>query len=131
VLTGDVVRLGSTHTTRDLNYVGDTVAGFIAAGLAVDRVAGQTFNLGTGREISVGDLATKIIALVGKPVRIETDPQRVRPAASEVERLLADSSRAKAALSWEPRTTFDEGLSHTIDHVRAHLDRDRPIEYAR
>jgi dTDP-glucose 4,6-dehydratase len=131
VLTGDVVRLGSTHTTRDLNYVGDTVAGFIAAGLAVDRVAGQTFNLGTGREISVGDLATKIIALVGKPVRIETDPQRVRPAASEVERLLADSSRAKAALSWEPRTTFDEGLSHTIDHVRAHLDRYRPSEYAR
>jgi dTDP-glucose 4,6-dehydratase len=131
VLTSDVVRLGSTHTTRDLNYVGDTVAGFVAAGFAVDRVAGQTFNLGTGREISVGDLAKKIFALVGKPVRIEQDPQRVRPAASEVERLLADSSRAKAGLGWEPRVSFDEGLSHTIDHVRAHLDRYRPHEYAR
>ncbi len=131
VLAGDVVKLGALHTTRDLNFVGDTVAGFLAAAAAVDRVAGKTFNLGTGREISVGDLAHKIFALAGKTPRIELDPSRVRPAASEVERLLADARSANDELGWSPRVSFDEGLSRTIDFVRTHADRYRPDEYAR
>ncbi len=130
-LTRDSIRLGSLHTTRDLNYVGDTVDGFMAAGRAVDSVAGRDFNLGTGREISVGDLATKIFALLGKNGVVEQDPARMRPAGSEVERLVADSTLANRDLGWTPRVSFDEGLGRTIDHVRVHLERYRPNEYAR
>jgi dTDP-glucose 4,6-dehydratase len=129
-LAGQTVRLGSLHTTRDLNYVGDTVAGFLAAGSAVDRVAGETLNLGTGTEVSVGALAEKIFELLGVAPRIELDTARVRPRASEVERLVADASRARSLLGWQPTSTLDEGLTHTIAFVRDHLHRYRPDEYA-
>jgi dTDP-glucose 4,6-dehydratase len=129
-LAGNVVRLGALHTTRDLNYVDDTVAGFVAAGAALDRIVGETINLGTGTEVSVGALAERIFTLLGRTTVIETDPARVRPKHSEVARLVADASRARALLGWSPRTTLDEGLARTLAFVREHLERYRPGEYA-
>ena len=128
-LTRDVVRLGSLHPTRDLNYVSDTVDGFIRAAERPEAV-GQTINLGSGREISVGDLAALIARLAGRPVRIEVDEQRVRPAASEVERLLADNTRARSLLGWTPRVSLEDGLSRTIEWMSRHLERYRIDEYA-
>jgi len=123
-LTGDTIRLGHLHPTRDLNYVSDTVEGFLRAA-AADNVLGQTINLGSGREISIGDLALLIARLLGKQVHIITDERRRRPEKSEVERLLADNSKAKRLLGWEPRVSLEEGLIRTIDWMREHRRRYR------
>jgi dTDP-glucose 4,6-dehydratase len=127
-LTGDTVYLGHLHPTRDLNYVSDTVEGFLAAALA-DNVVGETINLGSGREISIGDLALLIARLLGKQIRIETDERRRRPEKSEVERLLADNSKAKRLLHWQPRVSLEEGLQRTIHWMREHLRRYRLGNY--
>src|SRR6266540_2627512 len=128
-LVGRTVRLGTVHTTRDLNYVTDTVSGLIAAGTAVDRIAGETLNLGTGVEVSIAELVDRIAAQLGFALRIETDSARLRPVASEVTRLLADASRARTLLGWQPRVSLDEGLARTVEFIRRHLDRYRPKEY--
>jgi NAD dependent epimerase/dehydratase len=130
VLTGEVVRLGALHPTRDFNYVANTVDGFIAAAES-PRAVGETVNLGTNREISIGDLATLIERLAGKPLRIETEEQRMRPKASEVERLLADVSKAKDLLDWTPRIGLEEGLETTIAWIAGNLQRYRPESYVR
>lgn len=114
------IRLGSLTPTRDLNYVANTVHGFLKAGDHPDAI-GQTFNIGSGREISIGDLAKTIAKLAGREITIETDEQRIRPAKSEVERLLADNSRAKQLIGWEPLFTLEEGLEKTIEWFRDNL----------
>ena len=119
-LTADSVELGSLHPTRDLNYVSNTVDAFLAAGTAADAV-GQTINAGSGREISIGDLAQLIARVVGKPVRIRSIDERVRPANSEVERLLADNSLAKLVLGWSPAVSLEDGLRSTIEWFRDHI----------
>lgn len=127
-LTRSVIRLGNLDTTRDFTYVADTVDGFLRAGQTPD-VEGRTINLGTGQEIRVGDLAEQVIALVGKPVSIEMDPTRLRPAKSEVQRLLSDNRLARELLSWQPRHSFEEGLQNTIRWVEAHLALYSPDRY--
>lgn len=130
-LSGGVVRLGSLHPTRDLNFVEDTVRGFLCAAEAVDRTEGGPFNLGTGKEVSIGELARMLFDVLGLPVRIEEDPQRVRPTQSEVERLVADASKAREQLRWQPSVSLKEGLQRTADFLRVHLDRYKPAEYLR
>ena len=78
---------------------------------------GRTINLGTGVEISVADLAKKIGEMLGVTPEIETESERLRPAASEVERLVADSTVARELLNWTPRVDLDEGLRRTIAWV--------------
>ncbi len=127
-LINDSVKLGNLHPTRDLTYVSDTVRGFILAASASDAV-GRTINIGSGHEISVGDLAKRIIRLIRKPVKIESDMSRVRPAGSEVERLLADNSLAQQLLGWKPEVSLEDGLMRTIEWVKEHLRRYRPGVY--
>jgi dTDP-glucose 4,6-dehydratase len=127
-LIGDTVHLGAVTPTRDLTFVHDTADGFIAAAEAPAAV-GRTINLGVGREISVGDLAGRIRALMDREVTIEHDARRDRPAASEVERLVSDNSLARDLLGWTPRHTLDEGLEATIEWLSRHLDRYRPGTY--
>jgi dTDP-glucose 4,6-dehydratase len=123
-LVKDEIKLGSLNTTRDFTFVSDTVNGFLCAAQAQD-LEGDTFNLGTGEEISIGDLAARIINRVGREVRITEDSQRLRPEASEVMRLLSDNSLAARRLGWSPQVTLEQGLDRTIEWVRAHLDRYR------
>jgi dTDP-glucose 4,6-dehydratase len=130
LLIGDVVKLGALEPTRDLNYVDNTVDGFVAAGTH-DRAAGQTFNFGSGREISIGDLATLVAQVMGKTAVVKADEARVRPAGSEVERLLCDSSRAQRVLHWRPRVALEEGIERTVAWMRANLDRYRTGTYER
>lgn len=107
------IRLGSLHPTRDFNYVEDTCRGFI--GLAeCDAAVGQTVNIGSNTEISIGDLASLIIELMGSRVSIETDEVRKRPDASEVERLVCDNSRIRDLTGYQPQIDIREGLSRTI-----------------
>ncbi|MER7759061.1 GDP-mannose 4,6-dehydratase [Streptomyces sp. NPDC097619] len=122
------VRLGSLTPTRDFTYVTDTAEGFLAVA-DCDRAVGETVNLGSGREISVGDLAAALIAASGRRARVVTDPDRLRPAASEVERLLSDNSRVREWAGWQPRVPLVEGLRRTSDWVAEHLHLFAPGRY--
>jgi NAD dependent epimerase/dehydratase len=115
------IRLGSTTPTRDLCYAGDTATGIITLAASKEAV-GEVINLGTGSEISIGDLAERICALIGRPLEIETDQQRVRPGASEVMRLIANRDKAARLIGWEPRISIDEGLGRTIAWIRENPD---------
>ena len=128
-MVGDVVRLGSLHPTRDLGYVVDTVEGFICAADS-SKAIGQAVNIGSGQEISIGDLAHRIAALMGKSIKIESEEERVRPENSEVERLCASNDRARELLGWEPRYSLDAGLRLTIGWIGDHLEHYRPDTYA-
>lgn len=128
-LTRDVVHLGSLHPTRDLNYVTNTVSGFLLAASAPAAV-GKTINLGSGREISIGQLAQLIARLVGRSITVESKQQRARPDASEVERLVADNSLARTLLQWKPEVDLEAGLALTIEWIQQHLERYRPDVYA-
>ena len=127
-LTQPVVRLGDLRPTRDLNFVTDTVDGFLRAAEA-EQAIGRTINLANRSEISIGDLARKIIAIVGRDVPIESDTSRLRPATSEVFRLYGDNTLARELLGWEPRVSLDEGLRRTVEWVAQHLDRYDPTRY--
>ncbi|WP_457030550.1 SDR family NAD(P)-dependent oxidoreductase [Kitasatospora sp. P5_F3] len=122
------IKLGSLTPTRDFTYVTDTAEGFLAAALA-DRAVGQVLNLGTGTEISIGDLARQLIAASGRDAEVVADPSRLRPSGSEVERLLSDNTRARELAGWQPRMPLAEGLRHTSDWVAANLDAFAPDRY--
>jgi len=127
-LVGDTVHLGNIRPARDLNYVANTVEGFIKAA-ATPAAVGQTINIGSGREISIGDLAHLIAQLMGKEIIIQTDQQRMRPEGSEVDRLLCDNSRARTTIDWAPQVSLEEGLKHTIAWLKENARRYRPDEY--
>ena len=127
-LTGGVVRLGNLSPTRDLNFVADTVEGFVLAAEAEGAV-GRTINLGSGRETSIGDLAALIGTLCGAEPRIEIEERRARVAGSEVERLLADATVAREVLGWQPRVDLEQGLERTVAWFREHLADYRPADY--
>ncbi|MFH2103083.1 MAG: SDR family NAD(P)-dependent oxidoreductase [Chloroflexota bacterium] len=127
-LTQDVVRLGNLDSSRDFTYVDDTVRGLLQAA-RVDALEGKTFNLGTGTEVRIGDLAEAIIAQIGRPVEIVQDPERLRPERSEVFRLVADNRSARQHLDWEPRMALEQGLALTIAWVRSHLELYRSGQY--
>lgn len=120
-LTKDKVNLGAVHPTRDFNYVGDTVSGFIRVAESPEST-GEVINIGSGREISIVDLAYKIASLMDKNVDIISDASRIRPKKSEVNRLLADNTKARKLLQWEPKISLDEGLSKTIEWISEHIN---------
>lgn len=107
------LHLGSLHPTRDLTYVTDTVAGFIALA-ECDEAVGQDVNLGVGEEITVGDLAALLMELTGRRVPILSKDERLRPGMSEVERLLSDNSAVRSLTGWAPTVSLREGLARTV-----------------
>ena len=114
------VHLGTTTPTRDFNYVEDTVAGFLAVA-ECDRAVGEVVNIGSGREIAIGDLVELLVRITGSPARVVVDPERVRPAGSEVDRLLCDNTRAREWAGWSPQVPLEEGLRRTSDWVAENL----------
>jgi NAD dependent epimerase/dehydratase len=113
-LRGERVYLGSTDPVRDLNFVGDTVDAFLAIADS-DAAVGRVLNIGTGQGLSVKEMVQAAGDVLGKKLTIITDQERVRPAGSEVERLIANASQAKTLLGWTPATPFATGLRTTID----------------
>lgn len=128
-LTRPVVKLGRLDPRRDLTYVKDTASGF-AAIAECDAAIGRAVNIGRGSDVSIGDLVERIGRILGRTLEVETDADRVRPAASEVERLLSGTALAQSLWGWKPQYSLDEGLAETIDWIRDHPDRFRPDEYA-
>lgn len=116
---GRVVRLGSLAPTRDLTFVTDTARAFLAVVTAPEEaVVGRVLNAGSGREIAVGDLVRLIGEVMECPVEVVRDEQRVRPAASEVLRLVSDSSALRGATGWAPRVDLRQGLAATAAWFR-------------
>lgn len=127
-LSGDVIRLGNLDAIRDFTYLDDTVEGFLLAGKA-ELWNGETYNLGTGEEISIGAIAGLIFGIMGKQPEILVDAKRLRPEKSEVMLLISDNQKAKKAFRWQPRVGMEEGLRRTINWISAHMELYKPGEY--
>jgi NAD dependent epimerase/dehydratase len=122
------IKLGNLKPTRDLTFVKDTASAFLAI-LKSEKLVGEAANIGVGEEISVGDLAVKIAKLMKVKVKFSEDSKRVRPAASEVERLLSDNSKLRNATKWKPAFDLNEGLSETIAFLKEHQHLYKPDVY--
>ncbi len=111
------VQLGALSPTRDFNYIEDIVDGFIAVAES-DLTIGEVINIGSNFEISIGETAALVSRVMGKTVEIRTDPKRIRPEKSEVERLWADNAKAKRLTGWEPAhgglSGFTRGIEKTV-----------------
>ena len=113
--------LGSLHPTRDYTYVDDVVDALIKVVESPDSI-GEIINIGSNFEISIGDIAEKIMSIMGVSKHISLDTRRTRPVKSEVERLWCDNSKAKRLLGWEPKVSFKEGLQKTIQWMSANMN---------
>ena len=111
------IHLGSLHPTRDLNYVNDICNGFITL-TQCDVAVGKEINIGSGTEISIGDLANLLIELIGSNAKIVSQDARKRPEESEVGRLVCDNSLMEELTGWKPETPLKEGLLKTIEWFR-------------
>jgi dTDP-glucose 4,6-dehydratase/UDP-glucose 4-epimerase len=112
------IRLGAVSPTRDFSFVTDTARGLISGLTApAEQTVGQTINLGSGFEISVGDTAKMIAEVMGAALEIETDEARLRPANSEVERLWADNSKARQQLGWAPEFDGLDGMRRGLEQT--------------
>ena len=108
------IRLGSLAPIRDMNFVADTVDGFL--GIAgCDAALGRVVNVGSGRGLTVGAMVEGVSKALGKALEVVGDPDRVRPANSEVEELIADATLAQELFGWRSATTFENGLKATIE----------------
>ncbi len=116
-LTQPIVELGSLTPVRDWLYVGDAVAGLIAAGTQ-DAAIGETIHLGSGSALSVGELAQRTLDLIGSTARIVSREDRARMSESAALMLCANTAKAAALLNWQPRTSLDQGLRLTIESMR-------------
>ena len=120
-LTKETIHLGNQNTRRDFTFVEDTITGLMMAA-EVPGIEGKVFNLGTGQEITIGELAQKIIQKTGRPVEVTADPVRLRTERSEVLRLLSDNTLVRKTLGWAPEVSLDDGLDRTIGWIKSHLD---------
>jgi UDP-glucose 4-epimerase len=123
------IRLGSLTPRRDLTFMSDTIAGFLAAGLC-PGLEGETIHLGTGRAESIADVFRTACEVCGVQATVQEDPARVRPRQSEVMALQSDPARARQRLGWEAKVSLRDGLARTAEWIRANLDRYRPDAYA-
>jgi NAD dependent epimerase/dehydratase len=120
--------LGSLDPIRDLNFVKDIAHGFITIAERGDAI-GKTINLGAGKGITIGDLAKRILTITNVNKPIVQEEVRTRPPESEVFKLVADNSQARA-LGWNPKYSLDQGLTETIEFVSQHPDLFKVGKYA-
>jgi NAD dependent epimerase/dehydratase len=127
-LTRREIVIGNLKPTRDFTFVTDTVDGMLLAA-ECDKCVGQEVNLGSGQEITIGDLAERIRRMVGGDVRLRQSDERLRPTKSEVERLLSSNAKMRQLTGWQPKVSLDEGLRRTMDWIRQHSELFDPVQY--
>ena len=108
------IKLGDLSPTRDFNFVEDTAAGFIALA-ETPGIEGRDINIATGTEISMADTLATIARVMGKEVEEVVDPERLRPAKSEVNRLCGDNTLITTLTDWRPSHTFEQGIAKTAE----------------
>lgn len=119
-LTSNSIKLGSLTPIRDLTYVADTVQGFIKFAES-KKTVGKTVNTGSGRGVTISELADIIIRQVNPDAKIICEQERIRPDKSEVMQLLCDNRLAKDLSGWEPKYSLEDGLTQTIDWMKEHI----------
>ncbi len=124
------LRLGNLLPRRDLTYVADTVDGFVRAASS-DLAPGQVVHLGSGTDVSVGELVDTAARLLGVDVEVQEEVDRLRPPRSEVQVLRSDPSRAAALLGWRAQTSLEDGLVRTMEWFKQRIDADRALRYQR
>jgi NAD dependent epimerase/dehydratase len=124
------VRLGRLTPRRDLTFVTDTVDGFVRMALS-DLAPGSLVQLGTGQSVSIGELFEQCCVVTGVDAVAVTDPERVRPEASEVQLLLSEPSRAKEQLGWQAGWSLHDGLAATATWLAPRVDLERAARYQR
>lgn len=128
LLDGDVLKLGDLKPTRDFTYVKDTVEGILLGGLLAAN--GEETNLGTGTEISIGNLVKLIAKLMGKKKYVlMKEDKRIRRREAEVVRLISDNTRAESVLRWKPAYTLEEGLAETIEWFKENKGLYKNLDY--
>ena len=115
------IELGSLAPRRDFTFVKDTVEGFVKIAQS-DNVFGRTINIGSNREVSIGELVDKIAKIIGRDVHVAVSKERTRPKLSEVMILKADNALAKKLIGWKPSVSLDDGLEMTIEWFKANIE---------
>ena len=129
VLSGETeINLGNTTPTRDFTYVLDTCLGFLEI-YRSKELFGEFTNIGTSTEVSIKDLCNLIKEIIGKEINIVQDKRRVRPANSEVERLVCDNTKLISSTKWKQQYDLKEGLSLTVEWFKENLDRYKSKNY--
>lgn len=127
-LAGGDIRLGSLTPVRDFTFVSDTVQAFLAIAEHEETI-GRTLNAGTGTGVSIGDLAGLILRTMSSEAQIVTDETRVRPDASEVQRLVCDFSELRRLTGWKPNVSLAEGLVPTVEWLTERISDTKPHLY--
>lgn len=122
------ISVGKLSPTRDFNYVIDTCRGFIDIANSAKTI-GEEINVGTGKEISIKDLAETLIELINPEAKLVMDTQRMRPAKSEVDRLLACNKKIRELTGWSPKYSLRDGLVETIEWLKNNLQHYKPDVY--
>jgi len=127
-LRSGTISLGSTSPKRDFTFVKDTVRGLVRSA-EVREAIGEVINLGTGQEISIGDMAKKIASFINRDIEILADEIRLRPGSSEVHQLCCNNTKAESLLAWKPRFSLEEGLRQTIEWLKKSDSLEDPMRY--
>jgi NAD dependent epimerase/dehydratase len=127
-LVRDCVELGSLMPVRDLTFVKDMVDAFIKVAER-EGSAGEVINVGSGKGISIGELAGLILKIMGTDKPLVVDEKRIRPEKSEVMELICDNSKAVRLLGWKPRYSLEDGLRESIEHIRENVGRYKASDY--
>lgn len=127
-LSTGTLRLGALEPRRDLTYVEDTVAGFIAAAREPATI-GRTVHLGSGHDVSVGEIVEMVSEVLGKPLPVEVEEERIRPPDSEVQRLVSSPILARELMGWRAQIPLKEGLARTLAWIEKNVHRYRVEEY--
>lgn len=122
------IRLGSLEPIRDMNFVGDTVEGYLRIARC-DEALGQVVNLGSGRGLTVRAMVKGVSNALGKQLTVARQSDRVRPPNSEVTKLIANAALADKLFGWRSVTTFERGLESTIEWFARSGPSHDPIEY--
>ena len=126
IMKNEEIFLGSLEPTRDFTFVRDTANGFFEI-FNNFKFFGEVVNIGNKKEISMGDLLGLIADKLNYTLNIKTDPNRIRPAKSEVDRLLCDNSKLLSNTEWTPNYSLTEGLDLTIDWIKDNIDKYKNI----
>ncbi len=121
----DSIKLGSLTPVRDLTFIEDTVSGFIRVAESGKSI-GSVFNVGTGHGVTISELVTVVLRIIGVDKLIVADSKRFRPVKSEVTVLVCNNTKAREILEWRPRYTLEQGLQYTVEYIRNNLYRYKP-----
>jgi NAD dependent epimerase/dehydratase len=127
-LTQDEIKLGSLDPVRDLSFVRDVTQAFIKLAESGETI-GETINIGSGKGVSIGELAAEILEIMNCKKKIVVEEQRVRPPKSEVRLLVCDNTKALKLTGWKPVYSLKQGLVEVVDFISRNLHQYKTDQY--